>query len=74
LPRRCPRQQPTDVRAVADVRANGAAVLVSTHLLPLAVQACDEAVVLKAGRVVAASPASELSGDSGDARYRELMA
>lgn len=54
-------------------RMRGAAVLVSTHLLALAVQACDEAVVLRAGRVVAASPASELSGDEGAARYRELL-
>ncbi|MCA0328398.1 MAG: ABC transporter ATP-binding protein [Actinobacteria bacterium] len=54
-------------------RLGGAAVLVSTHLLDLAVQACDEAVVLRAGRVVAASPSSELSGDAGRARYRELL-
>ena len=54
-------------------RMRGAAVLVSTHLLELAVQACDEAVVLRAGSVVAASPASELSGEAGAARYRELL-
>jgi len=54
-------------------RLRGAAVLVSTHLLGLAVQACDEAVVLRAGRVVAAAPAVELSGDAGAARYRELL-
>ena len=39
---------------VRRARMRGAAVLVSTHLLELAVQACDEAVVLRAGRVVAA--------------------
>jgi len=54
-------------------RMRGAAVLVSTHLLSLAVQACDEAVVLRAGVVVAASPASELAGEAGAARYRELL-
>jgi ABC-2 type transport system ATP-binding protein len=54
-------------------RMRGAAVLVSTHLLGLAVQACDEAVVLRAGRVVAAAPVSELAGESGAARYRELL-
>ena len=54
-------------------RMRGAAVLVSTHLLSLAVQACDEAVVLRGGVVVAASPASELSGEDGAARYRELL-
>ena len=54
-------------------RLRGAAVLVSTHLLDLAVTACDEAVVLRAGRVVAAAPAVELSGEAGAARYRELL-
>ena len=50
---------------VRRARLRGAAVLVSTHLLELAVQACDEAVVLRAGRVVSASPAAELAGDGG---------
>ena len=58
---------------VRRARMRGAAVLISTHLLELAVQACDEAVVLRAGSVVAASPASELSGEAGAARYRELL-
>jgi ABC-2 type transport system ATP-binding protein len=54
-------------------RMRGAAVLVSTHLLGLAVEACDEAVVLRSGVVVAASPAAELAGEAGAARYRELL-
>jgi ABC-2 type transport system ATP-binding protein len=58
---------------VRRARLRGAAVLVSTHLLELAVLACDEAVVLRAGRVVSASPAAELSGAEGAARYRELL-
>lgn len=68
---------PLGVEATLDViataRAAGAAVLVSTHLLPLAVQACQEAVVLRAGRVVAAAPARELAGEQGRERYRELI-
>jgi ABC-2 type transport system ATP-binding protein len=52
----------------------GAAVLLSTHLLDLAVIACQEVVVLRRGEVVAASPAGELAGDAGAARYRELLA
>jgi len=51
----------------------GSAVLISTHLLPLAVEACDEAVVLRRGHVVAAAPAAELAGDAGAARYRALL-
>ncbi len=62
------------LEVVAEARAGGAAVLVSTHLLPLAVQACDEAVVLRGGVVVAAAPAAELAGDGGRDRYRALIA
>lgn len=59
---------------IARARASGAAVLVSTHLLPLATRGCDEAVVLRRGRVVGAAPASELIGADGEARYRSLIA
>jgi ABC-2 type transport system ATP-binding protein len=58
---------------VRRARMRGAAVLVSTHLLELAVKACDEAVVLRAGQVAAASPSAELAGEAGAARYRELL-
>ncbi|MEZ5115521.1 MAG: ABC transporter ATP-binding protein [Candidatus Nanopelagicales bacterium] len=54
-------------------RLRGAAVLVSTHLLPLAVEACQEAVVLRRGAVAAAAPAEELRGEEGAARYRALL-
>ena len=59
---------------VRQARSTGAAVLVSTHLLHLAVEACEEAVVLRGGRVVGAAPASELQGDGGRDRYRALIA
>lgn len=58
---------------IRELRLAGAAVLVSTHLLEIAVQACDEAVVLRRGTVVAASPAAELAGPAGAARYRSLL-
>jgi len=64
----------TTLEVVAEARAAGAAVLVSTHLLPLAVQACDEAVVLRSGVVVAAAPAADLAGERGQERYRALLA
>lgn len=68
---------PLGVEATLDVirefRVGGSAVLVSTHLLELAVQACAEAVVLRRGKVVAAAPSIELSGESGAARYRSLL-
>jgi ABC-2 type transport system ATP-binding protein len=58
---------------VAELRMTGTAVLLSTHLLDLAAQVCDEAVVVGAGRVVAAAPAAELRGPEGVARYRALL-
>jgi ABC-2 type transport system ATP-binding protein len=61
------------LEVVRQAREGGAAVLVSTHLLELAVQACQEAVVLKGGRVVGAAPAAELAGRDGDAKYRALI-
>jgi ABC-2 type transport system ATP-binding protein len=68
---------PLGVEATLDIvraaRAHGSAVLISTHLLPLAIAACDEAVVLRGGRVVGAAPASQLAGPDGDRRYRALI-
>jgi ABC-2 type transport system ATP-binding protein len=68
---------PLGVEAALDVirelRLNGCAVLVSTHLLELAVQACEEAVVLRRGHLVAAAPTAELAGARGAARYRSLL-
>jgi ABC-2 type transport system ATP-binding protein len=69
---------PLGAEATLDVvrgaRERGAAVLVSTHLLDLAVQACDEAVVLRGGNVVAAAPADQLRGDEGALTYRAMLA
>jgi ABC-2 type transport system ATP-binding protein len=59
---------------VREAVARGASVLVSTHLLDLATEACDDAVVLRGGEVVSVTSAHELSGRSGRDRYRELLA
>ena len=58
---------------IADARARGAAVLVSTHLRELAVQACEHAVVLRGGTAVAAVPALEMGGEEGAGVYRALL-
>ncbi len=58
---------------VRELRLSGSAVVISTHLLDLAVKACDEAVVLRRGSVVAAAPAADLRGETGAARYRSLL-
>ena len=58
---------------IADARARGAAVLVSTHLRELAVQACQEALVLRGGTAVAAMRAAEMTGERGADAYRALL-
>jgi ABC-2 type transport system ATP-binding protein len=61
------------MEVIREARLAGSAVLVSTHLLDLAVEACAEAVVLRQGAVVAAAPSGELAGEVGAARYRSLL-
>ena len=61
------------MEVIADARARGAAVLVSTHLRELAVQACEHAVVLRGGSAVAAVPAHEMEGEEGAGAYRALL-
>ena len=58
---------------VRELRLQGSAVLLSTHLLDLAVEACDEAVVLRRGAVVSAGPSADLAGTAGAAHYRSLL-
>lgn len=68
---------PTGVAAtlevIAEARARGAAVLVSTHRRELAVQACSTALVLRGGSTVAQLDASELAGGEGADVYRALL-
>jgi ABC-2 type transport system ATP-binding protein len=61
------------MEVIADARARGAAVLVSTHLRELAVQACEHAIVLRGGQAVAELPAHEMSGEDGAGAYRALL-
>jgi ABC-2 type transport system ATP-binding protein len=58
---------------IADARSRGAAVLVSTHLRELAVQACEQAIVLRGGSAVAEVPAHEMTGEAGAGAYRALL-
>jgi ABC-2 type transport system ATP-binding protein len=61
------------MEVISDARAYGAAVLVSTHLRELAVQACQDAIVLRGGSAVAAVPAAEMTGETGAGVYRALL-
>jgi ABC-2 type transport system ATP-binding protein len=58
---------------IEDARSRGAAVLVSTHLRELAVQACQHAVVLRGGSAVAEADAAEMAGEDGACAYRALL-
>jgi ABC-2 type transport system ATP-binding protein len=61
------------LEVIADARAMGSAVLVSTHLRELAVEACQDAIVLRGGSAVAALSAAEMSGEGGAGVYRALL-
>ncbi|MCW2764608.1 MAG: transporter ATP-binding protein [Nocardioides sp.] len=58
---------------IADARARGASVLVSTHLRELAIQACTTVLVLRGGSRVATMAASEMAGEEGARAYRGLL-
>ncbi|MFC6287161.1 ABC transporter ATP-binding protein [Nocardioides sp. GCM10027113] len=58
---------------VADARARGACVLVSTHLRELAVAACSEVLVLRGGARVATVAATDMTGEEGARAYRGLL-
>jgi ABC-2 type transport system ATP-binding protein len=58
---------------IADARARGATILLSTHLRDLAVQACGTVLVLRGGARVAAVDAGEMAGEEGARAYRALL-
>ncbi|MCZ4498408.1 MAG: transporter ATP-binding protein [Marmoricola sp.] len=60
-------------QVITDAKARGAAVLVSTHLRDLAVDACEDALVLRGGSAVAGMDADALTGEAGAVAYRALL-
>jgi ABC-2 type transport system ATP-binding protein len=58
---------------IADARARGACVLVSTHLRELAVEACTTVSVLRGGSRVATVTADQMAGEEGARAYRGLL-
>lgn len=61
------------METVEELRASGSTVLVSTHLLELAVHCCTEALVLRRGQVISATRADQLAGAEGAQAYRALL-
>ncbi|QCX29019.1 ABC transporter ATP-binding protein [Nocardioides jishulii] len=68
---------PTGVEAtfevVREASERGAAVLLSTHLRELAVEACTTALVLRGGARVADMETYDLKGEEGARAYRALL-
>jgi ABC-2 type transport system ATP-binding protein len=63
-----------ELRAIlADLRAEGHALLVSTHLLELAAAICDRMLVLDRGRLVASGTIEELRAKRGDASIEDVF-
>jgi ABC-2 type transport system ATP-binding protein len=60
-------------QVIAEAKARGAAVLVSTHLRDLAVEVCEDALVLRGGSAVADLVAADLVGEAGARAYRTLL-
>ena len=58
---------------VADARARGAAILLSTHLRELAIETCSTALVLRGGARVADMDSIDLQGEAGAHAYRALL-
>jgi len=58
---------------IADARARGACVLVSTHLRELAIQACSTVLVMRGGSRVATVEAAHMVGEDGARAYRALL-
>ena len=58
---------------IADARARGACVLVSTHLRELAIEACGEVLVLRGGSRRRDPPRDEMAGEEGARAYRSLL-
>lgn len=58
---------------IANAKASGLAVLVSTHLQSLLVDVSDRIVVMKRGQVIAQHEAGYFRGDVGVARYRQIL-
>ena len=61
------------LEVVADARARGGCVLVSTHLRELAIEACETVLVLRGGARVATAAAGEMTGEEGARAYRGLL-
>jgi ABC-2 type transport system ATP-binding protein len=58
---------------LADLRTEGHAILVSTHLLELAAAICDRMLVLDRGKLVASGTIDELRAKRGDASIEDVF-
>ncbi|MGZ4451370.1 MAG: ABC transporter ATP-binding protein [Nocardioides sp.] len=59
-------------RTIADLAAQGTAVILSSHRMDDVAALCSEVTLLATGRVVFSGPLSKLAAESGDLDYRLL--
>jgi ABC-2 type transport system ATP-binding protein len=68
---------PRSARLIKDLlgqlRARGAAVLFSTHILEIAERMCDRVVIIAGGRVVAAGTLAELRARGGEGSLEDIF-
>jgi ABC-2 type transport system ATP-binding protein len=61
-----------DFRALLRGLGKHRAVLLSTHILPEAMEVCDEVLILNRGKAVATGRPGQLMGDGGDVHWARL--
>lgn len=60
-------------KIISEARNNGLAVIVCTHLQSLLTRVVDDLILMKNGIIVEQLPASELEGEAGEKRYKEIL-
>lgn len=68
-----PKGVDTTMSIINQAKASGLAVVISTHLQSLLVQASDEVLVMKKSTILDKGPATMFQGEDGVQRYRELL-
>jgi ABC-2 type transport system ATP-binding protein len=60
-------------KIIHEAKSQGLAVVVCTHLQSILTRVVDDLVIMKSGHIMDFLPANELSGEIGEARYKEIL-
>lgn len=58
---------------IIEAKQSGLAVVVCTHLQSILTRVVDDVVIMKKGNILKRLPAIDLSGDEGEARYKQIL-